>query len=315
MAILVTGGTGYIGRWLANDLAEKNVPVVALDRVPPAPDAKPKLPEGTRFVQGDITDREQIVDVLKSEDFSAIVHLAGIVTMGCERDPDAAMRVNLGGTGNVLEAARVVGVPRIVFASTISVYGPEVTPPITEETPARPLTWYGETKLLAEQLGLYYYRRWGLDFRAARLAAIVGPSRTAVGSATMYTSLIVEKAALGQPYEIDVAEEAGTPICYARDAAKALEALALAPEAPRRIYLVSTGLVTAQELIEIVKQRVPNAQLSFKPEPGLAEVSKISRDWQMDIGAIEQDLGWRPAYTVESMVDDLMRIARGENQW
>lgn len=310
MAILVTGGTGYIGRWLANDLAEKNVPVVALDRVPPDPNAKPKLPESTRFVAGDITDRQSIVDLLTSEEFSAIVHLAGIVTMGCERDPDACMRVNLGGTHNVLEAARLAGVPRVVFASTISVYGPEVTPPITENTVARPMTWYGESKLMAEHLGLYYNRRWGLDFRAARLAAIVGPSRTAVGSATMYTSQIIEKAALGQPYEIDVAEEAGTPVCYARDAAKALEALALAPDAPRRVYLVSTGLVTARQLIEIVRKRVPDARFSFKPEPGLAEVSKISRDWEMDIRAIEEDLGWKPAYTVESMVDDLMSIAR-----
>ena len=66
---------------------------------------------------------------------------------------------------------------------------------------------------LAEQLGLYYQRRWRLDFRAARMAAIVGPSRIAgSGSATMYTSLVLEKAALGEPYEIDVDPEAGTPV-------------------------------------------------------------------------------------------------------
>ena len=272
-------------------------------------------PAGERgFVAGDITDRASFVELAKSQEFSAIVHLAGIVTMGCERDPDLAMRVNLGGTHNVLEAARLAGIPRVVFASTISVYGPNVTQPMTETTtPAEPLTWYGQSKLLAEQLGIYYQRRWGLDFRATRLAAIVGPSRNAAsGSATMYTSLIIEKAALGQPYEIDVDPEAGTPVCYAKDAARALATLATVPSAPQRIYHISTGLATAQGLIQTVRKRVPNAVLTFDPDPQLAPVSRISRDWQLSIAAAEAELGWRPAYTIESMVDDLMAIVRGE---
>jgi threonine 3-dehydrogenase len=313
MAILVTGGAGYIGRWLALELEARGIPVVAFDRLAPDAAAKPTLPASARFVAGDVTDRRSFLDVLKTDQFSAIIHLAGIVTMGCERDPDMCMRVNLGGTQNALEAAREAGVPRLVFASTISVYGPDVTQPMTEATPARPLTWYGQSKLMAEQLGLYYQRRFGLDFRAPRLAAIVGPARNAAsGSATMYTSLIIEKAALGQPYEIDVDPEAGTPVCYARDAARALATLATVPDAPQRIYHVSTGLATAKGLIEVVKRRFPNAQLTFKPDPQLAPVSRISRDWQLSIAAAERDLGWKPAYTIESMVDDLIAIVRGE---
>jgi nucleoside-diphosphate-sugar epimerase len=311
MAILVTGGNGYIGRWLAHELLAHDIAVVAFDRLAPDPSARPPLPPSARYAAGDITDREAVISAARSEPFSAIIHLAGIVTMGCERDPDLAMRVNLGGTHNVLEAARQCGIPRVVFASTISVYGPDVAQPMTEDTPALPMTWYGQTKLMAEQLGLYYQRRFGLDFRAARLAAIVGPARNAAsGSATMYTSLIIERAALGQPYEIDVDPEAGTPVCYAKDAARALATLALAPQAPRRIYHISTGLVTARQLIEIVRQRVPDARLTFRPDPQLAPVSRISRDWQLSIEAAERDLGWRPAYTIESMVDDLIATVR-----
>lgn len=312
MPILVTGGNGYIGRWLAHELLAHSVSVVTFDRLAPDPASKPSLPASARFIEGDITQRDVVLDAVHSEAFTAIVHLAGIVTMGCERDPDLGMRVNLGGTHNVLEAARLCGIPRVVFASTISVYGPDVSQPMTEATPALPLTWYGQSKLMAEQLGLYYQRRFGLDFRAARLAAIVGPSRNAAsGSATMYTSLIIERAALGQPYTIDVDPEAGTPVCYAKDAARALATLAIAPAAPQHIYHVSTGLVTAQDLIRIVRERVPSAQLSFAPDPLLAPVSRISRDWQLSIDAAEHDLGWRPAYTIETMVDDLMAIACG----
>lgn len=311
MAILVTGGNGYIGRWLAHELMAHDINVVTFDRLAPDPSAKPLLPSSAKVVVGDMTDRDAVVEAAKSDSFSAIIHLAGIVTMGCERDPDLGMRVNLGGTHNALEAARLAGIPRVVFASTISVYGPDVEQPMTEATPALPLTWYGQSKLMAEQLGLYYQRRFGLDFRAARLAAIVGPARNAAsGSATMYTSLIIERAALGQPYEIDVDPEAGTPVCYARDAARALATLATAPEAPQRIYHVSTGLVTAQQLIAAVRSKAPDAQLTFKPDPQLAPVSRISRDWQLSIAAAERELGWQPAFTIETMVDDLMNIVR-----
>jgi len=177
MAILVTGGAGYIGRWLARELSARGIETVALDRLAPGPNDELKLPAEVTFVEGDVTDRAVVVAAAKLRPYTAVVHLAGIVTMGCERDPDLAMRVNLGGTHNALEAARLAGIPRLVFASTISVYGPNVPQPITEATPAEPLTWYGQSKVMAEQLGLYYQRRWGLDFRAARLAAINAASR------------------------------------------------------------------------------------------------------------------------------------------
>ncbi len=315
MAILITGGGGYIGRWLANELAERGHPAIAVDRVAPDPAWEPRLPESTIFVEGDVSDREGLVRATEQAPTTAIIHLAGIVTMGCEQNPDLCVKVNLEGTRNALEAARVSNVPRLVLASTISVYGPDVPQPLTEETPALPLTWYGQTKVMAEQLGLYYQRRWGLDFRAARLAAIVGPFRNAAsGSATMYTSLILERAALGQSYDIDVDEEAATPVLYVKDAARALATLALAPEAPRRIYNIGTGRAGAQELVEIARRRVPDAQLRFAPEPNLARVGRISATWDLSIKAAEEDLGWRPAFTLEEMADDLMETVRAARQ-
>src|SRR5919197_1711999 len=308
MAVLITGGAGYIGRWLANELAAPGRPVVAFDLQPPPEGMPPALPSDATFVKGDVTDPAGVMEIVGRRRFEAIVHLAGIVTMGCERDPELCMRVNLGGTTNLLEAARLNGVPVFVFASTISVYGPSVESPIVEgRTPAEPLTWYGQSKVMAEQLGLYYQRRWGLDFRAARMAAIVGPSRIAgSGSATMYTSLVLERAALGQPYEIDVDPEAGTPVLYAKDAARGLAALATAPSAPRRIYHLSTGLATVQELIRIARDRVPGYAPRFRTDPQLGPVSTISKEWDLSIRAAEEDLGWRPSYTVESMADDLI---------
>jgi nucleoside-diphosphate-sugar epimerase len=313
VAILITGGAGYIGRWLARELVGRGVDAVAFDRQAPDPASTLPLPAEVEFVAGDVTDREAMTTVARSRPFSAIVHLAGIVTMGCERDPDLGLRVNLGGTHNALEAARLAGIPRLVFASTISVYGPDVPQPIREEYLAEPQTWYGESKLLAEHLGLYYHRRFGLDFRAARLAAIVGPFRVAAsGSATMYTSLILERAALGLPYDIDVDEKAATPICYARDAARALATLASAETAPRRIYNVGTCRASAVGLLEIARRKVPDAKIEFRPDPSMAAVGRISWEWDLSIAAAAEDLGWKPAYSLETMAEDLMATARGE---
>ena len=313
MAILVTGAAGYIGRFLVNELVQQGHEVVAVDLQPAPAGLPPELPSSVSLELGDVTDKAAMKALVDRQPLTAIIHLAGLVTMACERNPDACMRVNLGGTHNMLDAARDAGVPRFVFASTISVYGPDVEQPMVEGvTPAEPLTWYGQSKILGEQLGLYYQRRWGLDFRAARMAAIVGPSRVAAGSATMYTSLILERAALGQRYEIDVDPEAGTPVLYARDCARGLAALATAEAAPRRIYHLSTGLVTASELVELAKSRVPDADLVFDTDPLLGPVSKISAKWDLSIKAAEEDLGWKPAFTVATMADDLMATARAQ---
>src|SRR5262245_52204662 len=152
LAVLITGGAGYVGRWLARELAGRGQAVVALDLRPPD-ESPPPLPPGARFALLDVTDRDGLLAELDRQPVAAIVHLAGLVTMACEQDPAAAMRVNVGGTGNVLEAARLAGVPRVVFASTLSVFGPDVPRLITEDTPALPETWYGQSKLMAEQLG------------------------------------------------------------------------------------------------------------------------------------------------------------------
>jgi nucleoside-diphosphate-sugar epimerase len=294
MAVLITGGAGYIGRWVARELLAREIETVAFDRIAPDPKSTLPLPAGAQFIEGDVTDRGAVLKAAQSRQFEAIIHLAGIVTMGAERDPDLAMRVNLDGTRYALDAARLCNIPKLVFASTISVYGPDVPQPIVESAHAEPLTWYGESKVLAEQLGLYYQRRWGLDFRAARLAAIVGPHRVAAsGSATMYTSLILERSALGLAYDIDVDEEAATPICYAKDAARALVTLATADKAPRRIYNIGTARATAIGLLEIAKRKYPDTKVRFKPAPDMAAVGRISWNWELNIKAAEEDLGWK----------------------
>lgn len=315
MAVLITGGTGFIGVAVTRDLLEAGYKVVAFDRAEPPERVRRSMPEGVSYVVGDIQDRDLVRGLVKDTGTDPILHLAGILTAGCDRDPDLAMAVNVHGAHTVLEAARQFGMRRVVMASTIGVYGRGLPQPIKEDMPTEPDGWYGLTKIMAEQIGLLYARRHGLDFRATRFAAVTGPGRSAgSGSASLFTSFIPEKAALGEPYEIEVTPEVRYPVVYIKDASRALFALATAPSAPRRIYNISSGSVVTSELVAAVKRRIPDAQFTYKPDPTIMAVVGGYSEWVIDCTRAEEDLGWRPAYNTEQMVDDIINTARASKR-
>ncbi len=312
MAVLITGGAGFLGYYVIREFLDAGYDVLSFDYAPPSESVVKAVGDRVTFETGDIRDRELVARLIGDSGDDAIVHLAGILTTGCDRDPDAAMAINVNGTRYVLEAARAHGMRRVVIASTISVYGRGLPQPIDETMATEPDGWYGLTKLMAEQMGLLYARRHGLDFRAVRLAAVTGPGRSAAsGSASLFTSLIPEKAARGEPYDIEASEDAAYPVVYIKDASRALYALATADKAPRRIYNISSGRVVAAELVEKTKIRIPDARFAFKPDPMVMAIVAGFKDWRINCQRVEQDLGWKPSYDVDQMVDDIIAAVRG----
>jgi nucleoside-diphosphate-sugar epimerase len=170
--------------------------------------------------------------------------------------------------------------------------------------------WYGYTKICAEQMGLLYHRRYGLDFRAVRLAAVTGPFRKAKGSASLFTSLIAERAALGEPYQIEVSEDTAYPVVYIKDAVEAIHRLATADQAPSRVYNISSGRVVVSQMISRVREQIPEAEFSFKPDPVIMKVVSGYREWEIDCSLIARELEWKPAYAVNAMVDDIIKVVR-----
>ena len=214
VAILITGGAGFIGRALACHFVSEGRAVVGFDLTEPRAAAGARWPEGMRFISGDIRAAGAVrAAVAASGDDDPIVHLAGLLTAGCDHDPALAMAVNVSGTLHVLDAARAHGKRRVVLASTIGVYGRGLPQPIREGMATEPDGWYGYTKRCAEEMGLLHVRRHGMDVRAVRMAAVTGPFRQAAGSASLFTSLIPEKAARGEPYAVEVTETPLTRWC------------------------------------------------------------------------------------------------------
>lgn len=312
MAILITGGAGFIGRALARHFAAAGREVLAFDAAPPATAAGAGWPAGVNYVRGDIRDRAAVrAAVERSGAHDPIVHLAGLLTAGCDREPELGMAVNVGGSFHLLDAARACGRRRVVLASTIGVYGRGLPQPIAESMATEPDGWYGYTKRCAEELGLLYARRHGIDFRAARLAAVTGPFRQAAGSASLFTSLIPERAARGEPYAVEVSEDTAYPVVYLHDAVSALARLAGAAAAPQRIYNVASGRVVVREMIAHVRQLLPQAQFTFAPDPVIMQVVGGYREWRIDCRRAAAELGWRPRFGVREMVEDIIRSVRG----
>jgi nucleoside-diphosphate-sugar epimerase len=315
MSVFVTGAGGFLGQTLVNTLISQGKAVLAFDYAAPKAETLARWKGKAEFRQGDIRDAKLVADLMaQSGTTDPVIHLAGILTAGCDRDPHAAIEINVGGTCNVLEAALNNGGRRVVFASTIGVYGRGLPQPLTEDMPLEPDGWYGLTKQSAEQMGLLYVRRHNLDFRAVRFAAVTGPNRVAAGSASLFTSLIPEKAAKGEPYAIEVTPDTSYPVVYIKDAVDALIRLMNAPEAKSRIYNIASGNIVVDQMVAYIKNKIPGAAFSYAPVADIMAVVSGYKEWTIGCSRAEQELGWRPGYGVEKMVDDIIAQTRSKQE-
>jgi len=193
MRVVVTGGCGFLGRRVALQLlGRRDVDeLVLFDNAPPAL----PLPEDKRLklVVGDIADHKAVRRVI-SADTNSVFHLAAVVSGQAEADTDLGYRVNLDGTRAVLDACRELGTcPRLVFASSLAVYGGALPPVVGDETPLTPQTSYGTQKAIGELLVNDYSRKEFVDGRAVRLpTVVVRPGRPNRAASTFASSMIRE---------------------------------------------------------------------------------------------------------------------------
>ena len=193
MRIVITGGCGFLGRRVALRLLERR-DVEELVLFDNAPSTLP-LPEDPRLrlVTGNIADGETVRRVI-SPGTSSVFHLAAVVSGEAEADTDLGYRVNLDGTRMVLDACRALATcPRVVFASSLAVYGGTMPPAVGDDTPLTPQTSYGTQKSIGELLVNDYSRKGFVDGRALRLpTVVVRPGRPNRAASTFASSMIRE---------------------------------------------------------------------------------------------------------------------------
>jgi UDP-glucose 4-epimerase len=190
--ILVTGGSGFIGRQVVADLRAAGAQVRVVD-LAPHPDPQVEV------IRGDIADP----DVLESAfagGFDAVVHLAAVTSvLRSVEQPELTYRTNVEGTHRLLEAARAAGVHSLAFASTNAVTGLTDVPAITESLPLAPLTPYGATKAAGEMLMSAYTAVYGVRCAVLRLTNVYGPGMQAKDS---IVARLMRAIRLGNTFEV-----------------------------------------------------------------------------------------------------------------
>ena len=308
MAILVTGGTGFIGAEIVRQLLERETGTVYVLHRSDNRTRLGDLSAQLTFIQADLADYGRLAEIVAAIRPEVIVHLGAMLTGPGEADPQAALQTNAFGTHALLEAARLNGVRQFLFASSIGTYGADLgAGAISDATVQRPLTMYGITKVFGEQLGAYYRRAYGLDFRGLRYPSIVGPG-VKTPSVVQFTSWMIEESARGRPFTVVATPETAVPILYYKDAARAMLELAAAPfEAIRTVTYLVDGVKptpTAAELAALVQARLPQARITFAPDPALqAMLDALLRP--LDDSRARAEWGWRPTYGAEQMVEEM----------
>jgi nucleoside-diphosphate-sugar epimerase len=305
--ILVTGGAGFVGMNVVEQLSARGDAVLVFDVAIPRLDVPHEL--------GDIADAGAVNRLFAKHRPQAVIHMAAI-TADAERDarePRRIAEVNLIGTLNVLEAARRHGVRRIVHASTGALYGAAgigAAEPLDEERDRpTPETMYGITKYAAERACLRLAALWDLDVRIGRLAMAYGRREHAT-DARQVLSAPTQIARLARAGREAVVPDLGpTDYIYAPDVARALVALADARSPRHRLYHLGTGVAWAlPQWCEHLAQHFPQFKwrvASRAEECNVRSLATIMRT-RFSNRRLVEDLGWQPRYDVASSAADFV---------
>lgn len=311
MTVLITGGTGFIGAEVVRLLLERGEQRPVIFHVSGNTQRLGDVLDQVELVRGDLANFNHVLDVVKKVRPSVIYHLGAMLSVPSEADPASAIHTNAMGTFHVLEAARLFDVPQVLFSSSIGTYGYDITGDVIDDsTLQRPGLIYGVTKVFGEHLGLSYKRKYGLDYRCIRYPSIIGPGVKTPG-AVQYTTWVIEECTRGKPFTIWAQPEIRIPILYFKDAARAIVQLADAPLSTIRMvnYLVVGSDPSAIELADMVRARIPGAQIDFQPDPTMQPMlNRLSI--RFDDSRAREEWGWQPHYSQEEMVDDFLQEMR-----
>lgn len=310
MTTMITGGSGFIGAYLALSIIDSGQKPVIFDLA----EIRGPLSElSDRFIytKGSVASLPLVMECIEKHGVDQIFHLGGMLSLPSENNHWDAFDANILGTYYILEAARIKKISKVIYGSTIATYSKDIPgKTIDDRTIQRPSSFYGITKTTGELLGRFYHRKFGIDFRAARLPSVIGPgAKTAHMS--IYNAWAIEHAIKGQPYILECDPQTRCPVIYYKDAARSLLSLAEADPSKikTRAYNIAgiTPAFTAQRLVEVIRRRIPDAELTFRPNPLIVELLAELGSLSISDECARVEWEWRPAYTLESAVEDFIQ--------
>ncbi|MEF8782774.1 MAG: SDR family NAD(P)-dependent oxidoreductase [Haloarculaceae archaeon] len=310
--VLVTGGTGFLGSYIVEDLVEQGHDVVAYDistddRIL----SKLGVADDVTIRRGDIAEATDVIRAVNETGATHIIHLAALLTNSARDNPRAALDINVAGTNNVFETARILDeqVERVTWASSAAVYAlPHSYDAeyVDESELVYPDTLYGATKEYNEHQARVYHEDYGLDHVALRPTVAYGPYRETGGSA--FLANIVEKPALGESFSVEYGDQV-IDWQHARDIAQAFRKATFVDEGDlgQRVYNVRGVLATIRDAAGTVRDILPDADLDVSDEGELPWTQNL------DMTAAQEDLGYEVEYDLETGFRSYINTLREEN--
>lgn len=297
MRTAILGGTGAIGLATAARLVERGAQVTILSRRP-----SNALPDGVDWQCVDVIDAGTLRSVLAERKIERVVHLAALLQFACDDNPAGAVRINVDGTLNVLEACRDLGIRRVVFGSSIAVYGERADVMREADPVPAHVSLYGMTKRLGELLGERFRSSHGLEFVALRYSGIFGPGEARSRGMAQVRERIFQ-CARGEDVVVEGASgDECIHLTHVSDAAEATCRALVAPQPRCSIYNVAGPAgnhVSLRELHALVRALVPGA--------GRATWSGRGRTaGPVETRRIEEDLGWTPSISLHKGLAELL---------
>ena len=306
--ILVIGATGQIGSELTMELRKRYGGEHVVAGYITGAEPKGELLESGPSELADVTNGQQIADVVKKHNIDTIYNLAALLSVVAEHKPLLAWHIGIDGLLNILEVARENHCA-VFTPSSIGSFGPETPHVMTpQDTIQRPRTIYGVSKVTTELLSEYYHHKYGVDTRSVRFPGIISYVTPPGGGTTDYAVDIYYYAVRGEKFICPIPEGTLMDMMYMPDALHA--AIQLMEADPTRLihhngFNVAAMSFAPETIYAEIKKLRPQFEMVYDVDPLKAAIANSWPDC-MDDSCARQEWDWRPQYDLQSMTADML---------
>jgi len=305
MAVLITGGYGQLGSWLTYRFAGEGKEVIVLDVVDKDLDYLREVKDKIRFIRASILDFPKLTEVFirYKDKIEGIIHTVAVTAdPALWGNPHQGLAINLTGTINMLELARLFKIKKFLFASSGAVYGEVKDNPSELTHPLHPSDLYGASKVAGELIGQQYENHYGLDFRSARLYFFFGPGRLPSQQTELFKNLLGPLEGLPD-LKLEKGADQKLGFTYVKDAAYGTYLLYQAENLKHKsINICSEQPISFPQMISLA-QKYSDKPTQVDIGPG----KLLPRGETLDISLAKEELGFYPQYTVEQGMKEYAR--------